>query len=828
MRNFLDEYITTLSAKQRINIYSLLSEARASKTDLDLIAKKLSDTKQNAPIILNRESFGSIISERSFHAANRDITNKLLELFANANRISLLLESHTSILSSEIKGIEDEIMAMEKSISNYAFTLSDGGFYDYAFTETFNDETMREESSLRLTDRSGNDFQSNELAAVNSASGVLSLRQSLKNQYPISAEIINSNCLQFVTSNTGIDKALNTDVGNGWRIAVSSPKPITSKIDNTFGKAGAQVELEILLNSISSCDSLVLTPFSDLVVDVMQVVLFVNDNNKTETVSILNEPLKLDKTTVLGFELRPISKVKIILNQSVYFRGEIPPIQQEIVYRKVSEEVKKNKNEVAIYTDNSFKRNKKALKRLFIKSQKKQKNVKIFKSEIPEIDFDASFGPLTIDKIIMGYDSNNPKKDFINSKSQINHFMSRMIDENIFASNTEMLRDRHIFNANPFFMRTNSPYQSTMVSGNARPAQIDLSPQQPLSADLIAYAKLQEEKFLDYQYNLGLRNIQIGSGERVFRGIFVSKKVPAPSDSGEVKIKVDDTNYIFEGRGRDTSLITSIEYSVSNKSNPSKESDWVPILPIDESMVNGERLFIDEAGSGTFRFEADINKSVRIYKNGFLLESSNFDIIKNVSNNTIKGIQIRPGFFNNLDLFTIDYEPSSTCKIVNFEDLGFGQSLLASAFDDYGAGETFTSTYNNQIIDLKNDPFVDYTKIEEFGSYSSQYGFQGTYQPITIIMNDGSVALNQTNYKGLIQNSLSDFSETQTAFVHSGRSIAFNKPISEKFTVFYQYLPNNLRFRIILRVNDNTYVSPSVNYVQLKTKTLKANPRKII
>lgn len=829
MRDFLGEYLITLSGKKATSIHELLSAARVSKNDLDSIAAKLQDSKRDSPIVISKEKFGSLIQRASFDSANRDANRRILDLFQVSNRISVLLDSHTAILSSEVKALQDELIAMEKAIDNYAFTLSDNGFYDYAFTETFNDETFREtDIDVRLSDRSGVNFSSDEIGTVNSAAGILSLSPALKNKYPITADIINSNCSSLITSNTGLDRALNADVSNGWRVAISAPKPITSKIDSTVSVQGAQMELEIFLQSPAPCDTIVLTPFSDMAVDVIRVLVYPEVGDDTKVVSVLSEATTLDRSVVVNFPLQPVAKFRVLLNQSVYSRGETSPAQYEVAYREIYEDIKDKRENVSKFLGKPYKKNKKALKRIFLNAQARNVDTKIFKSEIPEIDFDPSFGPLTIDKIVQGYNPNNPKQDMWSFQSKTNHFMRRMIDEKVFANNTEIMNDRHVYNVNNAFLSSNTPLQMTMMSGNSNPSQKDLSSQVPISAGIIAYPTIQEQQFLDYQYNLGLRNIEIGTGERIYRGIFISKQIPAESDSGEVKLRSEDFNYMLVGTSRDSATITSIEYSISNKSTPASEEDWIPILPIGSSKVDAERVFLTESGIGYLRFPASINDSFEIYKGGYKVDLAGVTINKTSDNAAVKSFQLNPGTFTSTDIFTVTYTPYGDQSIINFLDRGVGQTILATAYDDSGAGETFNNTLNNQVITLKNEPYVDYDSVYLNGSYSSTLGFQGSYQPITIIMSDGSIALNQTNYKGITQNNLSSFDETKTAFIHSGKNIVFNKPISTKFTVFYQYLPSNLRFRIVMRVNDSNYVSPSVNSVQVKTKTRKPNSRKKI
>lgn len=825
MKDFLDEYIVSLSGKRRTKIQDIMAAARVSKEDLDALAAKLNDTRREAPIVISPEKYGSAIQSTKFDAAYRDVYRRTLELYNTSNTIALLLDSHSSILSSEIKAREDELSAMEKAINNYAFTLSDNGFYDYAFAETFNDDTMLETNpDIVLTDRSQILFTQSEKASVNNSSGILTLSPALQISYPLLGTIINNNCLGFATSDTGLINSLNATVHNGWRLAIAAPKPITSKLAGA-NKQGAQVELELTLVSAAPCDSIVLTPFSDVSIEVLRIQL-INTAQETDVVTILDTATVLDKPLTINFPMQSVSRFKILINQSVYRRGAMPAAKEQIIYRDFYSDLKQEREKVSTYMGRDYLKNRKALKRVFINAKKNDRNLHIFKAEIPQVDFDATHGPLTIDKIMNRNNSAFHSDDTWNYKSKISTQMRRMIDESIFNSNGEILNDRYVFNAGSTFINKLNPLQANLMSGGSVIFPDRQGVSAPLDADILSYPTVEESKYLDYQYNLGLRNIEIGSGLRIFRGVFITKQIPAPSDSGEVKIKTDDVNFSLLDTSRDSTTITSIEYSVSNTSTPKTEQDWIPILPIDSVFVDAERLFFNEVGIAYLRFPASPEGSFVVYKNGYKVDLAKVTLIRSFDDFAITGLKIAIGTYTPTDIYTINYVPNGNQTIVNFKDRGFGQSSLASAYDDNGAGETFSSTYNNQIITLQNEPFVSYTNVNESGGYSATLGFTGSYQPITIVLSDGSVALNQTNYFGLSQNNLSTFSETQTAYIHSGKNIIFNKPITEPFTVYYQYLPSNLRLRIVLRVNDINYVSPIVNSVQVKTKTLKANARK--
>ena len=53
--------------------------------------------------------------------------------------------------------------------------------------------------------------------------------------------------------------------------------------------------------------------------------------------------------------------------------------------------------------------------------------------------------------------------------------------------------------------------------------------------------------------------------------------------------------------------------------------------------------------------------------------------------------------------------------------------------------------------------------------------------------------------------------------------LIFNRIIDTTLKVFYQYLKNDVRTRVVLRANNKDLVSPKADYYQIKAKTRKAD-----
>jgi len=324
----------------------------------------------------------------------------------------------------------------------------------------------------------------------------------------------------------------------------------------------------------------------------------------------------------------------------------------------------------------------------------------------------------------------------------------------------------------------------------------------------------------NYEYTLGIRNAKIGLTTNKNRGVFISKPVPMPVQSGEVRMKVNDTNYEYVNSYLDNPVVTTIEYSVTNKSTPASDKDWIPIVP---SNYKGqeviERLYPQSSGYGPLRFPASNSSSISLYKNGIAVDTDTVVKVRSDDKLTIIGLRIPASEFtlNSDDIYTVKYLPAGDPSTINFFDSGFKQKNLASAYDSNGAGEFFEGTGGSKTITLQNIPYVDFNAIESTGGYSTSVGLTGTYQPLTIVLNDGTTVYNYTNYLGLTQNELSS-TDSNYAFLQSGRQIIFNKDINQGFRVFYQYEPSYLRYRVVFRVNTPVKVSPFVDSLTVKTK----------
>lgn len=831
MRTFLDDFVGTLSFRGQKRAFSILEDAKIEKAQLSLIADKLSAQSMFAALQLKDEQNGSLIGSGSTEQAIGDVVSRLTDIYDQSNSISLLLSSSTSVLTADIQSLEDELNALEKSIANYSFLLADGGTYDYAFLEPFNDTRNSEDFDFTLTDRNGLIFSKEEKALVVADEGVVVLPQNIVHSFPLDGKMIDCNCSAFISSANSLVNAFNARLTSGWRISIASPAPISSTLPsfrNLYNDItefpGVNAVLELTLPSPAPCDNVKINPFSDAPFDIVQIELF-PDLNEDVKFPLLQAPVSIDSSRSFYFKLQPVAKIKLYIRQSLYRRNALQPIVSETIYRKV---IANPMPPVQVINTKTVTYNR--IKRVGFISRLVQRFIKIgIKAISIGVDIatkTASSNQFEIEAPTTMYMPQWGSFQDDLSKIASNHRVASLkwVNQTVKSSAMEAAAFGRL---SIEFLTSFLPQifiQTRIVNvQNNTQNPLPNAPIQPMPQIVNDITYITPEQF-KYEYNIGINNVQIGNALTGFKGIFISKILPSPSDVGEVKIKASDIQFVDNNLGKDQPLLTSVEYSVSNQAKPDAESDWVPILPTGVDQISGERFFVDATGKGTFIFGASLTQKINLYKNGYLIKD--FDVnsflIRSSNLQWAIGLKIPSNYITTQDILTVDYTPIVDSSVVNFENAGYSIAPLVSSFDANGAGEGFTGTAGQLILDLLYEPYIDYNQVST-STYSSTAGLT-PYNPIIVIFNDGTFATNLTNYKeGGIQTLLNAGSDP--SFIHNGTSLMFNKPLDAGFRVYYQYLPNNLRFRVVLRANASEYVSPKVDFVQIKAKTRKADAR---
>jgi hypothetical protein len=839
MERFLNNYMDSLTSRRRVRVGDLLSEATVTQEQIAIISQNLSNLSNLAPIVLRSVAPSTFVNTDSVMLNLRDVQHSMNELYNISNLISLLLDSHAAVLGADVKAIDDQLIALEKMANNYAFLLSDGGAFNYAYLEPFSDDRGRDSFSFNIPDRDGTTFGPSEQAIVRSTEGILAIPQDLTSTHGLTGEILKGNASGYVVVDTGLRNALTATSATGWRYIVSSTTPVTSSLSEANGNTGAQLLLEFTLSNPAPSSAIKLVPFADMAMELVQVIIYESTDNSNPT-PLLTEPQILDRDYTLHFPMQAVAKFRVLINQPTYNRTGIAVDTEQQKYQDLFDAVQERR---ALEDRYDIRRIQQVIRGLYYASKN---NTQFSNITFPALSTKPLWGPLSWGRGLMS----NIDVKFGEVWSESEDKWEKVILD-LYASNPTFYRD--------LFLRG--------VGDDS--INIGPQPQAIVSRDNPTEHKI---KFLDYRYNLGLKFIGIGANDPGYKGVFVSKPLPASGDIGELRIKVEDTNYQIAVSDLSSAYVTSTEYSVSNISTPNIESDWIPILPVNTEMVIAERLFVDNAGRGFLRFPANRTAALYLYKNGYSHDINATSYILDTASQNVIGITLPFGDFTSDDIFTCDYIPAADNTTISFNLSGASDTPLISSYDNTGVGEGFENTGGRNTIDLKYTPYIDYNQVNS-STYFPTTGMS-PYQPVTVRLDNGIVVTNLTNYKigdqtslpipnvgytppqgmvitadivtdpitheqisrvelyhryGTIDPNAVNTSAINAAngyyYIHSGNVLMFNRPLDQPFRVYYQYLQNAVRVRVVLRVNTKNFVTPTVDAFHVKTKTRRADAR---
>lgn len=841
MQFFLEDFIDTLSNRSTERISTILEEAKVGKEQISIIAERLVNFRDFAPLVLTQEVLGGLIGKASITANFRDLNLQFRELFRVDNDISDLLNSSKAIFSAEILALENEISALEKQVENYAFLLADGGSYDYAYMEPFSDDLNRDSFEWPIPDRASLGFGPIEHAVVRPDEGVLAISEMSIVTSPLTGSIVNGNATAMVVTNNGIENAVTYTSARGWRYVVATPNPVTSGLPEANGTTGAQVMLEFVLANPSPCTEIRIVPFSEHPIEVVRVISY-EAMNGTDPFDLITDPISIDRPYTIHFPARTVARFQVLLNQSVYDRwAEVPT--PELEYAEVAAEILPvppaithrerltrpwefpHTPEFGIWLDTiRFAKRKGILRRI------RQRGDEIFTS-IPR-PFYKHWGDLREPDVWI-QDTMREGTDRWDKNSAASNKMRDLLYQifqrqpgqaigfvNALTASMDNFPEPLGNSLNPTVPTPNASalavlqmFREVFANGDGPSAAAGSAPADAVdSAVLFPPSVIPPTPTFNYKYFLGLEHISIGFGNPAQKSVFVTKPFNSIGDIGEIRVKTSEVNVTLSSV-RDSNTITSVEYSVSNVSDPQSESDWIPILPIDDDTVVAERFLPDGAGVGLFRFPAVRSEGVTLYRNGITVPlDATSSYVYDASGVHILGLKLPTGETSGHDIFTVDYVPTSAASTINFADRGYDSIPLVASHDNTGAGEGFTGTGGNLVVTLAHYPYVDEDQIQE------NLGLR-TYSPVTVILEDGTVCENITNYVEGVQTPLTDSTVGLPTYIHRGNLLMFNTAITQNFRVYYQYLRNNVRLRVVLRVNDRQFATPKVDFAQVKAKT---------
>lgn len=846
MNIFLNDQFTSLATGETRLASFALEEAKISKTTMDSLLQKMQKSVLTSNFTADKPGINSLLTSDTFRGNLDQAEIMMKQIYAAINYVSLITNSNIAVLLSDIKALERELDSLEKGIDNYAFLLSDGKAYDYAYLETFDDLGNLDNLNFIIPDRANTFFRQDQIADVNIEEGVLTMLPSMDQLLPVSdpgyvnkqptkevdtgltfkptphifpiqwGQVVGNNGGALVSTDTGIAKSFDADPNYGWKLVVKSPQIMNQALPEFVGlyentnSAGLQLVLEYGFQAPLPCDFININSFSKSAISIAQIRIYPEKDNEQLYKDVLTEPVDVLNSKTINFPTQPVYKFRVFLRKEDYVRQSQSPDFGEIRYRRTTEEIANRPPEFTGGTGSML------VESLFL-NDKNHTNIpaSVYSPSKPKINITPRWGSLA--ETVGRLERRDFSKDAWDDSSQVAGLFREVLRQTM---NTDILDTTIHFNPRRYSPPT---ARDTAVMANAEAVSgMEPTSASPPKTTIPIYIETLTRT--DYLYSFIINNIAIGTAAQQGKAVFVSKPLEADGDVGEVRIKVSDENYFLPNSELDSNQLTSVEYSVSNVSSPEKETDWIPISPMGQSSVVGERLFVDAAGKSFTRFPMSFDGDIQIYKNGLKILTPVTDALVRVDGKRYyNSIRLPLGSFASTDIFTVDYVPAGDFTVIDFSS-SFDTMPLMSSFDANGAGEGFSGTTGTLEVELANYPYVNYDEVST-STYSTTLGLT-PYNPIVVKFDDGELAYNLTNYTGEEQTTLDSGSDSYQ-YLQSGNVIRFNKPVLKPFKVYYKFLPSNIRFRAVLRCNHPVFVSPKVDYVQIKAKTRKPDIKKL-
>lgn len=843
MLNPLPQTLNSFSKNSKATVNSLIREMKTDKTELMTAISKLSSFTSGSDFVAAKLASFSILEREVIIEMFRDSYLRIQRFFTAMNSAGLAINSMVSVFSSEIEKVEKDIENLELFINNYEFISGKDDLYNFNYIERFNDflsDYRYDGSNFLIPDRDNSTFPMGGNGFIDTTRGVFKFGSSAKTinvLNRISNITVASNYANYTTTNGDPYALFNETLLDSWNVTIKSPTILTSSLSeysqylpyDTAAFSGAQTVIDLKFTEAIMMDTIRFSPNSGNEFSVMQVSLFSDLSNSA--FNILSAPVTLRQLNDVVFPKQMVNRIIFIFNQSSYTRGKMVPITSELNSKAmdlfVQERISERRKKFSKYQDMVYWYLKRRIGR---NTPKHTSEFDFYSYKFPaEQDF---FNKLISEEIFananFGLDykySLNKSSVFLNLIQNVFRSLatnSNLIDSSIYVEGYSSLNQRFIDHA-AFLYSANSSnnyqvkdqfYNYPVAGGNIN--------------DAIQAMLVTESKDV-YEYLFSLRSIDFleTSATEVSKTCFVSKKIPINGQVSALKAKVDALPVDLGSSLADYDLKTLVSYelSISNIESPTSELNWYPVAFNDARTIESEVVFFDTSDySAGLRF-APISDSIFLYKDGKRTSSFRFSAIEN------RIYLTDPNIYSPSNIFTVSYD----LDLIRYKpgELDFIKvNLLSDSVKTYGtaagAGQLFPKTDFNRTVNLDYTPYVNQTFIPG-ATYSFTNGtiFPNNstgYSPVKVLLHDGSYAINLTNYTGRAEGA-SFYASNQMLFLQNGKQLVFSAGISSPFTVFYDYIPNNLRFRFIARKNiPNVDVPIRIDNVLLKMKTLNFDP----
>lgn len=835
MADFLDEYIRVAGGGFSV-VTDILNQANGQQRSIEQLLKLLVSGDRFANLSIPRYEINTKIEASILNAGSRDMGIHLDRSFRDSNNTDFLMESMERGIGSDIKRIEDEVYSLEKMLDLFAFFLADGKRFDGFFLETFSDNvTQNADLNIKFSDRDNLPLTADHFVHVDPDAGVairgnanpekyipITLAEAQINHFPIakyeldigpssrgvmarikSNSVIGNKAMpDFISlGNSGefedpVTTLRETDKGLVMRINYNTPSPVFAQLVKVF-------------------------PLSNNAVELNQIFLYEAESNSGK-IPLLDRPRKLTTPQTISFEGRILTSIEIVLRQPEYkreaFAAPVTDPTLSFDFNEVGRRVIRNYRDGIINLDHPVFRKPESWSKDFTFSRNAENN------------------DIFLTRMLYGHNGNrgslrpNVSKEVVEVLKRVKGGNKELFRHKTSGKYSHMsnLKNRH----GNLDVRDTIKHRIKGIKGfdggdsryRTRATPYNIKNEAQIAETFTVDSEVAEGSF-KYIYEIGVAGIELGTGAMQSKAVYVSQPIAMNGDPGIVRVSAIDSRSISLDRNRDSKYLNSIEYSVSNSSYPSSEQDWHAILPGQERIVEGERVFFNSAGTGYFRFRASVDEKVNIYVNGKNLEEDLDNYLFRTSDNSAyAGISLPRDHFSSDSFITVDYIPIRGYNEVDFSsNAEFEKVPLTYSSSREGRGEYIEAVAGRREYQLLNEPYIEKALVRG-AEYDLSSGL--SFKPVTIVFDNGEGAINLTNYQRGIQSKL-DFSVSEYQFLQSGPVITFNKIPESNFKVIYQYIPSRLRVRAILRCNTSQFCSSSIDLIQVKAKTRHSDIRKI-
>lgn len=823
---------------------------KVDKQDLNNLIKRVGLGSGYTDAVAARIGFGTNLNKEILVDLFRDTSERIKRMYSTMNAVGTSVSSMVNIFSSEIEKIEKDIENLKYFADNYYFLSGKDDMYNKSYIDKFDSfitDYRYDSPRLEIPDRDNKGFSAGTNTYVDP--GSRSLKVGTNNKVVnlldnISNIKISTNIDNYITTQTNFENLFNDILSDSWSITAKSPVILNSDLSE-YSKYysgftnGAKVAVEVEFKNYVFADTIRFRSNYYNGLEILQIVVITEENSLTENVvehKLLNEFVPVQNINEFFFEKKNIKKVIFIFNQSNYTRNLNKVLNSELnskaLYGFVKNQYDFKNSKFSVLQDMVYYY---FLKKTDFRSILKDsgKIDRYYGNSIPaEPD---TFGKQITNEIysinnfdLSESDFNYSSRSFyglIYSISSSLDLKENFLVNSIHKASTSTGKKVRSIGSLGFISRDNRSRFENPSFQNEDPVSIGNS-----FKDVIKSMSTLENSD-NYEYSFSLRQIDfiVSDNTDTTKACFVSRKMPLEAQVVAVKSKVyaQDNSNISGIDDRDLSIPVSYELSVSNVENPNLEDDWVPILPSNYSSVESEVVFLDMTSyKYQLRFNA-IGPSVQMYKDGYSISPNYYSYDQN--SNSIKIIDDQ--ILSNDSILTVSYDldlQNYDPFVLDFQKNGLYKDDVKYFYTSNGSGEPFVGSNSRSTISLSHTPYVN-QQYRTNARYSSGVGttFFGAgygYSPVKVRLEDGSYASNVTNYTKSPQK-VSFTNSSVVQFVHSGKNIVFSQPVTGQFYVEYAFVPNDLRFRLVVRKNiSDIDLSAKVDAVLFKFKTVEYDP----